>query len=297
MISALALVLSLLAFGYFARRFARFPENAAEVLNRFVIDLCLPAVMLRLIPTLHLRAELAPLVIVPWFLVLVAFLVSRVAARALALDRRTQAALFLCTAVGNTSFLGFPLCSALLGEASLSRAAVYDQLGSFLVLSLVAPLVLAGATGHERPSLRELLKRVVSFPPFIALLIALVPFPRPAFLDVVLAQVGGALVPVALFAVGLRLRITPPRPLSAFALGLGVKLALMPLLAYGLTRALEPSPDVFEVAVLESAMPASVTAGALAMVAGLAPELAAALVGWGVVVSLLTVPLWAALVR
>jgi predicted permease len=102
---------------------------------------------------------------------------------------------------------------------------------------------------------------------------------------------------VALFAVGLRLRITPPRPLSAFALGLGIKLALMPLMAYGITRTLSPSPEVFEVAVLESAMPASVTAGALAMFAGLAPELAAALVGWGIVVSLLTVPLWAALVR
>jgi hypothetical protein len=40
-----------------------------------------------------------------------------------------------------------------------------------------------------------------------------------------------------------------------------------------------------------------ITAAALAMAAGLAPELAAALVGWGVVASLVTVPLWAALVR
>jgi hypothetical protein len=40
-----------------------------------------------------------------------------------------------------------------------------------------------------------------------------------------------------------------------------------------------------------------ITAGALCMSAGIAPELAAALVGYGIVLAQVTVPLWAALVR
>jgi len=45
--------------------------------------------------------------------------------------------------------------------------------------------------------------------------------------------------------------------------------------------------------VLEAAMPSMVTAGALAIAHGLAPRLAAAMVGYGLLLSLLTLPLWA----
>lgn len=297
MTPALVLVLSLLALGYLARRFARFPPDAADVLNRFVIDLCVPATLLLVLPRLHFRPELGTLIAVPWLLALVAFVVARMARRLLSLDPRTEAVLFLCTALGNTSFLGFPLCSALLGERSLPLAAVYDQLGSFLLLAVVAPLVVARAAGGPQPSVFDTARRVLSFPPFLALIAALLPLPWPRDLDAVLEPLADALVPVALFAVGLRLRITPPPELGAFALGLIVKLGLLPLLAWGFVSLLEPPSAVFEVAVVESAMPAMITAGALAMAAGLAPELAAALVGWGVLAGLVTVPLWAALVR
>jgi predicted permease len=294
---AYVLVLTLLALGYLARKLARFPESASDVLNRFVIDLCVPAVLLRLLPTLHFQWELIALVATPWLLALLALVIARLAARTLRLSRPAEAVLFLCTALGNTSFLGFPLCIALLGEGSLKYAAVYDQLGSFLLLSIVAPVVVARASGGASPSLVATLKRVLAFPPFIALLIALLPLPRPAFVEPVLAAIAAALVPVGIFAVGLRLRITPPPERTAFALGLVVKLGLFPLVAWGIASLFDPPRAVFEAVVLEAAMPAMVTAGALAMSAGLAPELAAALVGWGVVSALITVPAWAALLR
>ncbi|HEY6877276.1 MAG TPA: AEC family transporter, partial [Polyangiales bacterium] len=194
------------------------------------------------------------------------------------------------------SFLGFPLCSALLGEQSLTYAAVYDQLGSFLLLAFVAPLALARAAGSAS-SLSSSLRKVLSFPPFIALIVALLPWPRPAWLAPVLTQIGAALMPAALFAVGLRLRLTPPRPFGAFAMGLLLKLVISPALAWGLMALWDPPRAVLEVAILEAAMPAMITAGAMAMAAGIAPELAAALVGWGVVGALFSVPAWAALLR
>ena len=45
--------------------------------------------------------------------------------------------------------------------------------------------------------------------------------------------------------------------------------------------------------VLESAMPTMISAAALAMAHGLAPRLAAALVGYGIVLCLATLPAWA----
>ena len=50
---------------------------------------------------------------------------------------------------------------------------------------------------------------------------------------------------------------------------------------------------MFQVNVLESAMPTMISAAALAMAHGLAPRLSAALVGYGIVLSLLTLPAWA----
>jgi predicted permease len=294
---ALVLVVLLLFLGYLGRRLSRFPEYSSDVLNRFVIDVCLPAVILRAVPTLKLRWELGTLVLVPWSLVGLAFLLTRLVAGRLRLDRHTETALFVCTALGNTSFLGFPLCQALLGEASLPFATVYDQLGSFLLLCIVLPLALANAAGTARPTSTELAKRVVTFPPFIALAAALIPWSQPAWFRDVLQMIGNALVPSAMFAVGLRLRITPPKQSFAFGLGLFLKLFVMPLFAYGLARALHSPLNVLRVAVIESAMPAMISAGAAVMAAGVAVELTAALVGWGILASLVTTSLWAQFLR
>lgn len=297
MSSQFALIVIGLVAGYVARRLGRFSDDAADVLNRFVIDICVPAMILLLVPKLHLEWDLVVLAVIPWILALVAFGCSWVVGRLLRLEPRATAVLFLCTALGNTSFLGFPMCSALLGEASIPLAAVYDQLGSFLLLSTVVPWVIARAAGHGSPSIRAMARRVLAFPPFIALLLAVLPWPQPLWLSEVLEALGAALVPVAMFAVGLRLRITPPPEKGAFVVGLGIKLVLMPLLAWSLGRAFGASPEILAVAVLESAMPAMITAGAIAMAEGLAPALAASLIGWGIVAAQVTVPAWAALVR
>ena len=65
----------------------------------------------------------------------------------------------------------------------------------------------------------------------------------------------------------------------------------MPLIAFGILRALGTDPLALKTAVLESGMPSMITAGALAIAAGFAPELSAALVGYGIIVSLVTLPL------
>jgi malate permease and related proteins len=49
--------------------------------------------------------------------------------------------------------------------------------------------------------------------------------------------------------------------------------------------------------VLETAMPTMITAGAIMMAEGLATELVAGFVGWGLVLSLVTVPVWSLILR
>jgi predicted permease len=76
-----------------------------------------------------------------------------------------------------------------------------------------------------------------------------------------------------------------------------LKLAVMPLIALGLAPLLGLAGAAHDTVVLESAMPPMITAAALAISHRLAPGLAAALVGYGILLSLATLPAWAWLLR
>jgi predicted permease len=101
-----------------------------------------------------------------------------------------------------------------------------------------------------------------------------------------------------MLAVGLTIQLRLPRDeIAPLATGLLLKLALLPALSLALALGVGLHGDVLQVAVLESAMPPMITAAALAISHGLAPRLAAALVGYGIVLSLATLPAWTFLLQ
>jgi hypothetical protein len=296
---AFALVLALLALGKASARLGLFPAGAAEALNRFVLYVCLPAAVLRHASRLHFEPGLLGLIAIPWSILLASAGAVVVVARLLRLREDERAVLLLCVPMGNTSFLGYPLVEALLGERALPYAVIYDQFGSFIILSTWGLWVLARYGGDAPPTLATIAARVVRFPPFLALIFALTLMPEspPAAVEAVLRRLADSLLPVVAFAVGLEIRLRlPRREFAPLAAGLAMKLALMPAVAYGLVRLLGLDGLPAQAAILETAMPPMITASALAISHRLAPGLAAALAGYGVVLALLTVPLWRLLV-
>ena len=295
MLEAFVPVVILLALGVMLGRAGVMPDRSADTLNQVVIWVCLPAAILVHVPSsLTWSPALLWLAAIPWTLALVTFAVVR----HLGFDRSTEGALLMTAALGNTSFLGYPVVRALLGEDALADAIVYDQLGSFLLLSTYGSVVLARYGGGPAPSARALLLRVLRFPPFVALLIALALGLTGTSLPPLLARptelCADAMLPLVLLALGLGIELKVPieirRPL---ALGLGLKLVLGPLLLVVALHQAGLRGQAAEVALLESAMPPMVTAGVLAAGAGLQPKLSIAMTGLGLVAALLTLPLWA----
>lgn len=294
---AFALILAMLALGYAFQRLRVLPDNAAQTLNLVVLYVCLPAAVLRYAPRLHLAPALFGVAAVPWLLLLATIALVTLLARWLALRDDERAVLLLTVALGNTSFLGYPLTRALIGEHALPYAVVYDQFGAFLILSTFGLWVLARYGGDRTPTVREVLARVVRFPPLWALLLGftIMPAEPPAWIAGGLQRLSDALLPLAMLTIGLSVKLALPRDeLKPLAAGLLLKLALLPALAVPLVRLLGLHGEMARATVLESAMPSMVTAGALAIAHGLAPRLAAAMVGYGVLLSLATLPLWAA---
>lgn len=292
---AFALILAMLGLGMLFARLRALPDNAAETLNKVVLYVCLPAAVLTYVPRLQLDASLLGLMATPWLLMLATCALVSLATRVFGFARDVHAVLLICVALANSSFIGYPMVRALLGDAALPYAVVYDQFGTFLLLSTFGLLVLAHYSGDRPPTALQVLGRIGRFPPLWALLFALLLMPAqpPSWIGTALKQLADAMLPLVMLAVGLsiqlRLRREELRPL---AVGLLLKLLVLPALALPLSWALGMQGLMLKANVLESAMPTMITAAALAISHRLAPRLAAALVGYGIVLSLVTLPAW-----
>jgi predicted permease len=297
---AFALILTMLGLGMVFARVGAFPANSADVLNRVVLYICLPAAVLTYVPRLQLDASLLGLAATPWLLMLATLALVSGLARLLRFDRSTFAVLLLCVALCNSSFIGYPMVRALLGEDAVPYAVVYDQFGTFVLLSTFGLYVLARYSGHSPPTTAQILLRIVKFPPLWALVFALILMPAqpPAWIASGLKSLADALLPLVMLAVGLSIQLRLTRAeLVPLGLGLLLKLVLIPALALPLSWALRLDGVMLQVNVLESAMPTMITAAALAISHQLAPRLAAALVGYGIVLSLVTLPAWVWVLR
>ncbi|ADH87091.1 AEC family transporter [Desulfurivibrio alkaliphilus] len=293
------LTISFLLIGLLLQRLPQLPQDAAQTLNLFVIYVSLPALVLLKVPQLEFSRELLVPALMPWGMLAVSALAVLLLARALAWSREITGTLLLLVPLGNTSFLGIPMVNAFFGEEGIPYALIYDQFGSFLALATYGSLVVAiyGSQG-EKPSWRTVARKIATFPPFLALILALAlalgpdPAAIPAPVTALLASLAATLVPVVMIAVGLQLSLRLNREvLAPMGLGLAIKLCLAPLLALLAVQALGLEGLAARVAVFEAGMPPMVSAGALAVVAGLSPKLTAAMVGLGILLSFVTLPL------
>lgn len=293
---AFALILTMLALGMVFARLRVFPDNAADVLNRVVLYVCLPAAVLTYVPRLHVDASLLGVVVTPWILTAATIALVALTTRLFGFRRDEHAVLLLCVALCNSSFIGYPMVRALLGEHALPYAVVYDQFGTFVLLSTFGLYVLARYGGDAPPTAREIGLRILKFPPVWALLVGLTLMPEqpPAWIGGALQKLADALLPLVMLAVGLTIQLKLPRDeVKPLAVGLLLRLLVMPALALPLSLAFGMSGEMLQANVLESAMPTMITAAALAISHQLAPRLAAALVGYGILLSLATLPMWA----
>jgi len=179
------------------------------------------------------------------------------------------------------------------GISEVKYAILYDQFGSFLALSTYGTFILALYGGGEKPSLGKTLRKIVFFPPFIALIVALMlrPVSIPVWLVSMLEMTARSLVPVVLVAIGFQMRLRmPTSELLPFAAGLTIRLLIIPVIFILACRVFGLTGPAIQVSLFETAMPSMVTAGALASIAGLEPRLTSALVGYGILVSFVTLP-------
>ena len=187
------------------------------------------------------------------------------------------------------------MVKAFFGENAIPYALLYDQLGSFLALATYGSLILAlYGTGNDKPTVTTVIKKVISFPPFIALILAFIlrAFTYPPIAVSLLKMLASTLVPLVMIAVGYQLTLRLSRDVtSQLSIGLLIKLIVAPVAALLFCKVLGLEGEAVQVSIFEAGMPPMVSAGALAILANLSPALTATLVGIGIVLSFVTLPL------
>lgn len=291
------LILLILCFiaGILLRRYKRMPDNAPATLNSFIIHVSLPALTLLYIHQLKFSGDVVLTGLMAWLVFGLSAGFFWLIGRWLQLPRATVGALTLVGGLGNTSFFGLPMVEAFYGKAGLTTAIIADQLGSFFTLSVLG-ITVAGIYSSGRPSAAEIVRRIVLFPPFMALVIAmlLIPAEYPGWLTILLKRLGDTLAPLALLSVGMQLRLGHVAEHKRnLAIGLGFKLLLAPLAIYLLyVQLLGAHGQAMQVTIFEAAMPPMITAAIVASEHDLDPPLSNALVAAGLLVSFVTLYGW-----
>jgi malate permease and related proteins len=297
--SNIVVVIICLLVGLLFQRSKRLPENAAASLNGYVIYVALPALILAEIPKLTLNHQALIPVVFAWVVMFFSAVLTFFTARRLRWPREITGALMLLVPLGNTGFVGIPLIEAHLGANAIPYAILYDQLGTFIALNTVGIALAAHYAGNAASATR-ILRNILMFPSFIALILAffLRFFVYPDWLAEALARISSTLVPVVMVAVGLQWRFKlESAHLLPLLLGIFYILVLSPAFAWLGVWMFDIHGLVAQVVVLEAAMPAMISAGVLAMSHNLAPRFAASMVGYSLLIGLVTVWLWRVLLH
>ncbi len=310
-------IIIFIGFGWVAKNYHWTNQKHINLVNWYVIFICLPAIILLKIPQLNIDQSVIFPVLMAWMLIPVAAVFILLLARVYAWPKEIVGCLLLIVCFGNTSFVGFPIIQAFYGEKALAYAVIYDQVGSFLSLAIVGNFFIAKysvketkssvkETNHSvkpsNPSQQQItsnhsnrvfLIKVISFPPFVALMLAFAigDFDFPQAISYLFWLISLTLVPATMFLVGshFELRISDPliRPLGW---AIATKMLVLPSCGLIILLLFEQHGLHAQVTLMESAMPPMVTASILAIHAKLAPKLAAAAVGYGLVAAILVIP-------
>jgi predicted permease len=298
MVNFLLIAVCMIA-GMLFRHSKTLPGDTHKGINAWIIYIALPAISFKYLPSIKWDKDLIAAIVGPILVWLGGWLFVIIYKRLRGIDNFTAGGLRLVSGLSNTSFVGFPLISAYFGEKYLSIAIICDQV-TFLLLSTAGIVVAINSSKKQPLSASVVIKKVLTFPPFLGCLGALV---IPHFINIDQAKplfdkLAGTVGPLALFSIGLQLRFEGwRRELEAICTTLLYKLILAPAAVSLIFFLLAFKGIIPRITVFEAAMPTLLTSGVVADEYGLNPRVSNLIIGIGILVSLVTTGLWYLILR
>ncbi|MCO5234138.1 MAG: AEC family transporter [Chitinophagales bacterium] len=296
----LAFLLLCLSAGFIIKQRHLLPEDAFKKVNKFILYFTIPAITLEKISQIDLKIEFLAPTISGWGFFILAGLFFGILKYLYKWDKKTWAALTLGCGLGNTSFVGYPVTKLLFGDQGLQYAIFVDQPGTFACLSTLGIGLAAYASG-EKLTIKNMIWQLITFPAFTCFFIALM-MPSEIFRDIelggiqilkILSYIGSWTNPLAFLSIGMQFSFSFSEiNTKQFGWGLVYKLLLGPLVFWTIFYFSGLKGMIYDVSVIELAMPPMITAFIIATEYNLSPKLSASLVNYGLPLSAVTLYLW-----
>jgi len=283
LLSALPLF-GLVAIGYLSKRFRILHVTDTDVLNRFVMDIALPAFIFDALVHNKVRAAYLTLPVVIWVSEIAVLLIGLAVAKLLKFGPKQTGTILLVSTFANTGYLGYPMTTALF-PALLPATVIMDQMGMSMFLYPSAAMLGSVYGRSTGKSFWQSLSRSLRSPIFLAMLVGLafrfMPWPGPPaghkaaiayYMAVAIVQALGkslhvvaqATVPVILISIGIILRpSTLTQHMGAVSVIAVLRLLVAPFVGFLVARYLigiHDDPTLISVCVLECALPPSANA-------------------------------------
>jgi malate permease and related proteins len=206
----------------------------------------------------------------------------------------TQASLLLAAMVGNTGYLGFPITLAIVGKEYFAWALFYDLLGS-LPGTYGLGVLLAARFGGSFQNYWQIIKAFLINPALWSFGFGLL-FRQatiPPVMEFWLEKLAWSMVALSLILIGMRLaRLNSWRSLPQAGMSLGIKMLLVPLILGSILPLFGLTGSIAKAIVLQMAMPPAFGTLVIAETFNLDRNLAVTAIAAGVIVLLVTLPLW-----
>ena len=289
---------ALIGLGYWAGRTRFFSAEATAYLTKFVFYFALSAMLFRFSANLSL-AEVWDSRLVAAYLWGTAFVyaIASLVGFLRRLDVATNGIEAQCAVIGNTGFLGVPMLTLLLGPEAIGPVLLALTVDMIIFSSLIVILI----TGSREGQLRLATLKIVGLgllknPMIVAITLGFlwsgfgIPIPVP--LNEVLAILGGAATPGALFAIGASLASKSAERIEIAGWLTFCKLVLHPLfVAFGALFLFGVDPYKAGVIIAAAALPVAGNVYMLAQHYGVAPQRVSAAILVSTTVSIVTVSL------
>ncbi|MBD2132976.1 AEC family transporter [Sphaerospermopsis sp. FACHB-1094] len=206
----------------------------------------------------------------------------------------TQGSLILASMVGNTGYLGFPITLAMVGKEYFAWALFYDLLGT-LFGAYGLGVLLAARFGNTAQNHQQMAKAILINPALwsfgFGLLFRQVSI--PPLIEFSLNTLAWVALALSLILIGMRLaHLGSLYKLKSAAISIFIKMLLVPLVLGSSLRFFGVTGEAAQVVVLQMAMPPAFATVVLAETFDLDRDLAVTTLAVGVMVLLVTLPIW-----
>jgi hypothetical protein len=274
-------------------------DSLRQGINAMVLNIFLPALCIKTLYTSSIDIETilipATAIVTTLSTLAIAVMVYTLLGRIMHLSPQEKGVLVISAAFGNVTYLGLPVLTGLYGPGAAKYALFYDLLATTPVLWLAGASLASRYGENRKMNLRESVMAIISLPPIwgiaCGIVLKLAGIPLPAFFLKALDMLGGLVVPLMIFSIGLAL--TLPRVSHAYAIipAVIIKMVVSPFISFTTAQSLGLQGQALSSSLLEGAMPTMVLSLLIAARFRLDIALSAFVIVVTTVLSFFTLPL------